>query len=194
VDEDGMTSDPNRMWDLAWGIIGLALVIGAIIWLVKRRQKAGLQSTLFARDEALPVLEAKLVPVNGQQTGGCVCCTRKESPLWHFEETIDSSYGRLDWRKRIRANPRETREPITFDAEDHKKRSAWVDSFRNVCPSCTMQRNAAIDRHIEGNHLKRVELEQQIVLGNQAFLESLNENIRREQQKAREAARVARGK
>lgn len=191
-----MTSDPNRMWDLAWGLLAITIIVVAIVWLVARRRRDGLRSTLFVRDEQLPVLEAKLVPVtNGPtQAGGCVCCTRRESPAWHFEETIDTSYGPLIWRKRMRVNPRETREAITFDEEDLKKRSAWVDSFRNVCPSCTMQRNAAIDRQIEGNHLKRVELEQQIVLGNQAFLESLNESIRREQQKAREAARVARGK
>lgn len=189
-----MTSDPNRMWDLAWGLLALTLVIVAILWLVARRMKAGIRSTIFARDE-LPIIEAKLLPANGPtQAGGCVCCTRRESPAWHFEETIETSYGPAHWRKRWRVNPRETREPIAFDAEDTKKRSAWVDSFRNVCPACTMQRNAAIDRQIEANHLRRVELEQSIVLGNQAFLEGLNENIRRDQQKAREAARSARGK
>lgn len=189
-----VTSDPDRMWDLAWGLLAIVIVIGAILWLVVRRQRAGLRSTLFATD-SLPIIEAKLLPANGPtQAGGCVCCSRRESPLWHFEESIETSYGRLNWRKRWRVNPRETREPITFDAEDHKKRSVWVDSFRNVCPNCTMQRNAAIDRQIEANHLRRVELEQAIVLGNQAFLESLNESIRREQQKAREAARAARGK
>lgn len=181
------------MWDLAWGLLGLVGIAVGILWLVARRRRDGLRSTVFQADE-LPVIEAKLLPSvpPAQAQRGCVGCATKDAPAWHFEETIETSYGWFGWRKRRRASPSNVRVPIAFDAKDVRTKPQWVDSFRNVCPSCHVQRNYAIDRHIEENYLKRLELEQALAIADQQFLEGLNEALRRDIQKARAAARGTR--
>lgn len=188
-----MTGDPNRMWDLVWGLFGLIGIIGAITWVgVRVARRRILQQSLPLPDET--VLEAKLLPAGGAEVAqrGCVGCGVKQSPVWHFEETIYTTHGPLQWRKRLRANPRDMRVPIQLDANDEtRKRGLAVneDTFRSVCPSCHVLRNYEIDQRIEQNYLKRLELEQQLALGNQQFLEGLNEGLRRKVQDARAAAR-----
>lgn len=190
-----MTSDPNRMWDLVWGLFGVIGIVLAIAWVGWRVTQRHLTRRRIEPpgEDAQPVIEAKLLPAGEPAAQrGCVGCGVKQSPVWHFEETIRTSYGPLSWRKRMRANPSNARVPIKIDNDDEmRKRGLAVneDTYRSVCPSCHVLRNYEIDQRIEQNYLKRLELEQQLALGDQQFLEGLNESLRRKVQDARAQAR-----